>query len=99
MRFSLFVASVWELFQAESIADEGTCGNSSVSSDATGVSDAVRRQLPVEAEGLENEYTYSSFVCVSGEWNDMWLDFFPSSWCIDNKEFYLHFRLLSLCMW
>eukprot|EP00105_Crassostrea_gigas_P026706 XP_011447751.1 PREDICTED: pregnancy zone protein [Crassostrea gigas] len=53
--------------EAESIADEGTCGNSSVSSDATGVSDAVRRQLPVEAEGLENEYTYSSFVCVSGE--------------------------------
>lgn len=76
LRFSLFVASVWELFQAESIADEGTCGNSSVSSDATGVSDAVRRQLPVEAEGLENEYTYSSFVCVSGEWNDMWLFFF-----------------------
>lgn len=67
--FCLFVVSVWELFQAESIADDGTCGNSSVSSDATGVSDAVRRQLQVDAEGLENEYTYSSFVCPSGEWN------------------------------
>lgn len=31
-----------------------------------GVSDAVRRKLPVEAEGLENEYTYSSYLCPSG---------------------------------
>lgn len=54
------------LFQAESIADDGTCGNSLVSREAMGVSDAVRRKLPVEAEGLENEYTYSSYLCPSG---------------------------------
>lgn len=53
--------------EAESIADDGTCGNSLVSREAMGVSDAVRRQLPVEAEGLENEYTYSSYLCPSGE--------------------------------
>nr|XP_034308643.1 pregnancy zone protein isoform X4 [Crassostrea gigas] len=53
--------------EAESIADDGTCGNSLVSREAMGVSDAVRRKLPVEAEGLENEYTYSSYLCPSGE--------------------------------
>lgn len=63
----LVVASVCELFQAESVADDGTCGKSLVSSNATGVSDAVQRQLPVEAEGLENEYTYSSYLCPSGK--------------------------------
>ena len=34
-----------------------------------GVSDAVVRKLLVEAEGREEEYTYSSFMCPRGEQN------------------------------
>ena len=54
-------------YQAESLADDGTCGNSVVSRDSVGVTDAVRRELLVDAEGIENEYTYSSYLCPSGE--------------------------------
>ncbi|XP_062569935.1 pregnancy zone protein-like isoform X2 [Saccostrea cucullata] len=53
--------------EAESIADDGTCGNSVVSREGSGVFDAVRRELPVDAEGIEQEYTYSSYLCPTGE--------------------------------
>ncbi|XP_061179924.1 alpha-2-macroglobulin-like [Saccostrea echinata] len=53
--------------QAESIADDGTCGNSVVSREGSGVFDAVRRELLVDAEGIEQEYTYSSYLCPTGE--------------------------------
>ncbi|XP_021351698.1 alpha-2-macroglobulin-like isoform X2 [Mizuhopecten yessoensis] len=55
------------LAAAESIQDDGTCGNNAVSDETTGVSDAVKRMLLIEAEGVEKEYTFSSYMCAEGE--------------------------------
>ncbi|CAC5364876.1 unnamed protein product [Mytilus coruscus] len=54
------------LATAESIPDDGTCGNNSVSVDGTGANDAVQRELLIEAEGIEKEYTATSYICPEG---------------------------------
>ncbi|XP_033634887.1 uncharacterized protein LOC117296122 isoform X3 [Asterias rubens] len=50
------------------------CGNDAVSSSRTGFSDGIRKELLVEAEGVEEEYTINSYFCpeetgvfISGE--------------------------------
>ncbi len=50
------------------------CGNDVVSSSRTGFSDGIRKELLVEAEGVEEEYTINSYFCpeetgvfISGE--------------------------------
>lgn len=52
---------------AESIGDDGICGNNAISDETTGASDAVKRMLLIEAEGVEKEYTFSSYMCSEGD--------------------------------
>ncbi|KAL5004832.1 hypothetical protein ScPMuIL_018288 [Solemya velum] len=54
------------LAHAESLPDNGRCSNT-VSEDRVGVSDSLKRQLIVEAEGVEKQYTVSDFICPQGE--------------------------------
>ncbi|XP_076102752.1 alpha-2-macroglobulin-like isoform X5 [Mytilus galloprovincialis] len=54
------------LATAESIPDDGTCGNKTVSADGTGANDAVQRELLIDAEGIEKEYTATSYICPEG---------------------------------
>ncbi|KAL5004830.1 hypothetical protein ScPMuIL_018286 [Solemya velum] len=53
------------LASAESLEDNGICSNT-VSEDGVGVSDAVKRQIIIEAEGVEQQYTVSDYVCTQG---------------------------------
>ncbi|XP_078694938.1 alpha-2-macroglobulin-like isoform X5 [Branchiostoma floridae x Branchiostoma belcheri] len=43
--------------------DELTCGNAPVIKPTEGARDAIVKELLVEPEGIEQEYTYSSFFC------------------------------------
>ena len=54
------------LAAAESIPDDGTCGNNAVSMEGIGASDAVQRELLIDAEGIEKEYTLTSYICPEG---------------------------------
>ncbi|XP_071167643.1 alpha-2-macroglobulin-like isoform X4 [Mytilus edulis] len=54
------------LATAESIPDDGTCGKKTVSADGTGANDAVQRELLIDAEGIEKEYTATSYICPEG---------------------------------
>ncbi|KAL5004353.1 hypothetical protein ScPMuIL_017809, partial [Solemya velum] len=54
------------LASAESLEDNGICSNT-VSEDGVGVSDAVKRQIIIEAEGVEQQYTVSDYICTQGE--------------------------------
>ena len=57
-----------DLLQAESIDNNGICGNRIFAEDKVGVRDAVVRELLVEAEGEPEEYTKTIFVCpATGE--------------------------------
>ena len=49
--------------RAESVDNNGVCGNKIFAADQVGVRDAVVRPLLVEPEGEPQEYTKTSFVC------------------------------------
>lgn len=49
--FDAVISTEVVLLQAESIPDDGTCGNRVVSLDGTGANDAVERELLIEVSG------------------------------------------------
>ncbi|XP_070557715.1 alpha-2-macroglobulin-like isoform X2 [Ptychodera flava] len=58
--------------RGESVNGAERCGNEAVMSDKIGARDALSKTLLVEPEGIEEEYTISSFFCPKDEANDVY---------------------------
>ncbi|XP_070542069.1 alpha-2-macroglobulin-like isoform X2 [Ptychodera flava] len=58
--------------RGESVNGAELCGNEAVMSDRIGAKDALSKTLMVEPEGIEEEYTISSFFCPKDEANDVY---------------------------
>ncbi|XP_070542070.1 LOW QUALITY PROTEIN: alpha-2-macroglobulin-like [Ptychodera flava] len=56
----------------ESVNGAELCGNEAVMSDRVGARDALSENLLVEPEGIEEEYTVSSFFCPQDETDDVY---------------------------